>query len=657
MTCGLSISLTRTAQRFFLPLALCFLVPSLAFGQRDSLDERGRLMNSSTVYDTSPGTAVLIFSVCAEQSGVRLDRQALMKLVNHADNSALWQTTEDASQGVFTNIPYGIYELEVSAVGYLSTHRELSVLTSPPEIEIVLKRDPSAMNLDLTDGFMSPRARKQAKQAVSSLKSNDLKQAEKKLTEAYKLAPSSPDVNFLLGYLYYQKKDFAQAGNYLGTATNLSPHNAQALTLLGRTGLEREDYPAARSALEQAILADANNWLPHGLLATAYLHQNEYGKARDEAQVALARGGGAATSESNPVQLVLGEALLGLGQNQEAVKALNVFLEQSPRHPMLAQVRALIAELNDRPDATTSHDGSVENVPLSEAHIAVMDPLDALPAPGLSLKPWKPAGVDEVKPPLASNVACPAERVIEESGKRVDELVGDLSRFSAIEDLYHQSLDAYGIPIRTETRKYDYVASINRPQPGSVLVDEYRSDKLSLSGYPDQIASTGFATLALVFHPEMRTDFEMTCEGLGDWRGQAAWLVHFRQIETRPNRMHSYKVGPQVFRVDLKGRAWITADKFQIVRMEADLVKPMPEIRLLSEHQVVEYGPVPFTQKNTTLWLPKNAEIYFDFRKHHYYRRHSFDHYMLFSVDTEEKPKAPKVQKDPQEKPVKPPGS
>ncbi|HEX3819034.1 MAG TPA: tetratricopeptide repeat protein [Candidatus Sulfotelmatobacter sp.] len=632
-----------------------------ALAQRGGLmNDPGPLMNTSTAYSTSPGTGVLIFTVCAERSGVHLDRQALMKLVNHADNSALWQTTEDTSTSIFTNVPYGVYDVEVSAVGYLSAHRELSVLSSlrPSDIEIVLKRDPSALKLDVSDSVMSPKARKQAKQAVSSLKSNDLKQAERKLAEAYKLAPSSPDVNFLFGYLYYQKKDFTQAGNYLGTAANLSPHNAQVLTLLGRAGLERKDYPAARSALERAILVDANNWLPHGLLADTYLRQKDYGKARDEAQAAIAKGGASAKSDSAPAQLVLGEALLGLGQEQDGIKALNLFLEQSPRHPMSGQVRALIADLNDRPAVANSGESSAAgNVPPSGLHITAVDPLEALPPPGLSLKPWQPAGVDDVKPPVASDVACPIQKVIDESGKRVDELVEDIARFSAIEDLFHQSLDPYGIPVRTETRKYDYVAAITRPQPGLVLVDEFRSDKLMLSGYPDQIASTGFATLALVFHPDMRSDFEMTCEGLGDWHGQAAWLVHFRQLENRPNRMHSYKVGNRVFRVDLKGRAWITADKFQIVRIEADMVKPIPEIRLLSEHQVVEYGPIPFPRKNATLWLPKNAEIYFDFRKHHYYRRHSFDHYMLFSVDSEEKRNEPQVKKEAKQEPAKSPGN
>ena len=226
---------------------------------------------------------------------------------------------------------------------------------------------------------------------------------------------------------------------------------------------------------------------------------------------------------------------------------------------------------------------------------------------------------------------------------RVQELVDDVARFAAVEDLFHQSLDNYGVPSRTETRKYNYVASISEPEPGYLAVDEYRADKMDYSGYPDGIASTGFAALALVFHPHMRDNFTMTCEGLGDWHGQATWLVHFQQREDRPNRMHSYKVGGQTFPVPLKGRAWITPDKFQIVRIEAEMVHPIPEILLASEHQVVEYGPVPFEKKNTTLWLPKSAEIYFDFRKHRYYRRHSFDHYMLYSVDTQEKRKEPQV--------------
>jgi hypothetical protein len=72
-------------------------------------------------------------------------------------------------------------------------------------------------------------------------------------------------------------------------------------------------------------------------------------------------------------------------------------------------------------------------------------------------------------------------------------------------------------------------------------------------------------------------------------------------------------------------------------------MRTVPEIRLLGEHQTVEYGPVLFVKKNEQLWLPKSAELYFDFRQHRYYRRHSFDRYVLFSVDSSQKISVPKL--------------
>lgn len=631
-------------------LIFCFSLTAPA--QRGGLNDPQHLAEVSVSYNTAPGTGVLVFNVFSEHTTAHLDRQALIKLINSTDHTATFQTTDDNAQSVLSNVAFGNYEVEVSAVGYLSEHKELLVTNSlaPSKIEIVLHRDPAAVHLDLADSFISPKARKEAKHAIVLLKSNNLAAAQKQLDQAYGLAPNSADVNFLLGYLHFEKKEYPKAANYLGAAATLSPHNGQAWTLLGRTNLESEDYPAARSALEQAVIADGENWLPHSLLADSYLHQKEFGKARDEAQIALAKGQSVNKSASSPANLVLGEALLGLGQDQEGIQALNKFLDESPRHPVAGQVRELIAQIKDRaPDSPSPKPDSVpskEDPNAPGVRLFGIDPIQAMSPPTLTVKAWQPPSVDDRAPSVVPNVECPEAQVIEESGSRVRELVDDVQRFAAVEDLFHQALDNFGIPVRTEKRKYNYVASISETEPGFIGVDEYRAEKMTLEGYPDQIASSGFVTLALVFHPHMRDNFEMKCEGLGDWRGQASWLVHFRQREDRPSRMHAYKVGNQLHTVDLKGRAWITADKFQIVRIEADMVRPMPEIKLLSEHQAVDYGPVPFPAKNATLWLPKSAEIYFDFRKHRYYRRHSFDHFMLYSVDTEEKRKVPVAKPD-----------
>ena len=149
----------------------------------------------------------------AERSNVHLDRQALLKLVSLSSQSATWQTSEDNSQAVFTNVPYGTYDVEVSAVGYLTAHKQMQVMVAlhPLETVIVLHRDPEAVNLDVGDSVLPPKVRKATKRAVSALKSGNFNGAQKELDEAYKSSPSSPDLNFLLGYLYFQKRDFGQA--------------------------------------------------------------------------------------------------------------------------------------------------------------------------------------------------------------------------------------------------------------------------------------------------------------------------------------------------------------------------------------------------------------------------------------------------------------
>jgi len=643
------MSRLSTVAKYSLSRALCFLGIVTALGlsapsqdmpnpHLDNLKNRLYVPGMSS-YNTAPGTGVLIFHIFAEKSGSRLGAPSRLDLTNLANHIGVFQTIDGDGEGVFVNLAFGNYEIEVSALGFLSARQQVQVVSTihPEPIDIVLQRDPSAVKLELAVSDMSPKARKQAKSGLSLLKSGLFPEAQKELEKAYKLSPDNADVNFLLGYLYFQKRDYSQAQTYLGTATKLSPHNTEAMIMLGRTDLAMENYPAARSALEQAVLADTDNWLPHNLLADTYLRQKNYDKARDEAQVALSKGQRGGKNTSSPAEVVLGQAFLGLGQQQEAIQAFNVFLKESPQNPLVYQVRSLISELTtNNPSAVPEGNPHTEDTATSRA-----DPLAAVPDPELTTQAWRPFDVDDANPTLAPGVACPATQVLEESGKKVQAFAQDLARFAADEDLLHQSIDPFGFATHTETRKYSYVALVSEPQPGGVSIEEFRSDKSSQEGDPDGIQSTGFITLALVFHPDFQKDFAFDCEGQGDWHGQNSWLVHFRQRQDRPNRMHSYSAGGRDFPVGLKGRAWISTDQFQIVRIEADIVNPVQEIQLLSEHQAVDYGPIPFPKKNTTLWLPKSAEIYFGFRKNHYYRRHSFDHYMLFSVDTNEKSKDP----------------
>jgi tetratricopeptide (TPR) repeat protein len=617
-------------------LALSLFISATASSQ-DRFNGMGSTTSTITSYDSWAEGTVLIVTVYSENNKKRLDRQSVVKVLNPITQIVKWQTTNDQSEATIGNVIQGHYEVEVSAVGYITAHKEVPIIgnLNRIQLEMILQRDPEALRLGFADGAMPPKVRKQTKHGVSALKSGNLDQAQKWLGAAYQAAPANADLNFLMGYLNYQQKDFGHAQTYLGKAAELNPHDVQSLTLLGRLGLQNADYVSASSTLEKAVSADSEYWMAHNLLADAYLKQQKYEGARDQAQLAIDKG----KTGANAARLVLGQAQVNLGKRADGIQTLKAFLDGSPRNPTAPQVRSLIAELEAR-------ESSLDATPTATAALTPLtgiDPLLASPDLSFTIKPWQPPGIDETKLSMAAGVACPFDNVIEMSGNRVKDLVNDVSRIAAIEHLLHEQVDEIGNPISKETRDFNYVSAISEDKPGFLAVDEYRAEHLGLSDFPDQISSSGFAALALVFHPDMRDNFEMKCEGLGDWHGQSVWLVHFRQRDDRPARIHDYKVGAETYAVKLKGRAWITTDKFQIVRIESELVNPMKPIQLLSEHQIVEYGPVPFQRKNMELWLPKTAEIYFDFRHHRYYRRHSFDHYMLFAVDADEKRKEPKA--------------
>src|ERR1700735_606375 len=242
-------------------LVLGLLHSAPASAQSDPFNAMGSTTNLTPGYDSRGGGTVLLLKVYAGNNKKRLDRQSVIKLNNQTTHTISWQTTNDESEASFGDVPFGHYDIEVSAVGYLTSHKEMQVISAlnTVDLDVVLQPDPTALKLDV-DEAMPTKARKETKHGVSALKSGNLKQAQRWLDAAYQLAPANSDINFLMGYLSYQEKDFDHAQTYLGVAANLNPRDVQSLTLLGRLGLQKEDYAAASSNLEKAVAADSEYW-------------------------------------------------------------------------------------------------------------------------------------------------------------------------------------------------------------------------------------------------------------------------------------------------------------------------------------------------------------------------------------------------------------
>ncbi len=490
------------------------------------------------------------------------------------------------------------------------------------------------------------KARKHLDKGLAAFRAGQLKRAQQELKDAYHAAPQSAATNYLLGALYLRMNDLPQSERYFASAAAIQPRDVAALVGLGHVRYQQGDLQGSAEALHQAVAVDATNWQALWLLAQIDLRRRNFPRALSEAQDAVQSAHGKAAG----AEFIEGEAQAELGRTAEAIRTLQAFLKDAPSDPNAPLARQLAGKLELFPAAQQTPGTFVMNLgPTTRVRLdAAAKASDATPAlavsaPVLPLPNWEPPSADEQKPPVADGVVCPAGEVIRKAGERVSELVNDINRIDATENVTQEELSVLGRPIATEKRTFDYEISIMDSSSGLLNVSESRRSADG-STFLDHVSMFGLADLPLVFHSSLRRDFTLTCEGLGQWDGRATWLVYFRQRSDRPAQIRSYQfLDGSSYDAALDGRAWIAADTDQIVRIQAGLMKAIPQIGIGSEEDVIEYGPVPFHSLNGVLWLPKSADIYYSYKHRPYHRHHAFRDYRLFSVSASEKIAPPDV--------------
>lgn len=217
-------------------------------------------------------------------------------------------------------------------------------------------------------------------------------------------------------------------------------------------------------------------------------------------------------------------------------------------------------------------------------------------------------GVDEGVPKVLPGASCDLPVVLHGVGERMTQFVSNLEKFSATEHIVHFRVDSSGVLRARETRSFEYVVLVSQNPVQGFQLDEYRNGSTDPRQFPAEIATEALPVMALIFHPLMVSDFKLTCEGLGQWDGHPSWQVRFEQRQDRPNRIRYYKIQGNYFPVGLKGRAWIDAGTYQVLRLETDLIHPVKGIELARERLSIEYGQVQFRSHDLQLWLPKTAD-------------------------------------------------
>ncbi len=255
---------------------------------------------------------------------------------------------------------------------------------------------------------------------------------------------------------------------------------------------------------------------------------------------------------------------------------------------------------------------------------------------------WPPANIDAAIPPVAQGVSCPLDEVLKGAGQRVKELIENVDRFTATEEMDSSEIGADGRANRDLKYTFNYLAEVGPARDGDLRFEESRKQVGKYNPNPVPIRTVGLSVGAAVFHPLRYSDFAIACEGLGEWHSHPAWQLRFEQRPDKKPRFQAVFSDGNWYDVKLKGRAWISEKNSEIEHLDFDLLETISKIQLFTEHMSVDYRAVDFPKRNTQLWLPESVDFYIDVGGHRFYNRHEFTDFILFGVETAQKIQQPK---------------
>ena len=615
-----------------------FLVPSLllasgclltipAFAQQpmplstsDGLDSPGNATLSAAVVTSS------LEILLQDPDGNLVDKEALVTLSDKT-GKVCRQGTAKAGFAKFRDLAPSQYKIMVLAPGF---EREVVQVDAESNYESTITirlREMPDENAALTAGVeaLNPKAQRELGKALALMHANKLIEARAHLEAANRIAPNRAEVKYLFGLYFVQSKDDAQARLYWTRTLELNPQHLMALLSLGELYLQENRATDALPYLKQAVDAEPTSWRAHAFVAEAEFREGSIEDAIEHAERAMELGHG----QAEKVRPLLAAALAKSGEKDRAIELLQSFRKD---HPGDDRVTKQLRNLTASTDSTGAGGSAKTGEGLADAALE-----EAVSLPQLSN--WRPADIDEKVPAVVAGPTCKLEDVLRETGKRTLEFMKSVDRFTATEFMTHESINKWGLPSTPEQRRFEYLVSIQEAPPGFLNVQEFRkSTNRSPTEFPDGVATNGLPALMLIFHPTYAGSFEFTCEGLTHSSSGLAWQVHFRQRSDKPNHIRAYRLGVNgpSYPVALKGRAWIATNTFEVKRLETDMIAPIPEIRLFTDHTAVEYGPVHFKKRQVDLWLPKTAEVYYDWKGRRIHRQHNFKSYLLFAIDDTE---------------------
>jgi tetratricopeptide (TPR) repeat protein len=395
--------------------------------------------------------------------------------------------TAKAGRVKFEDVPATKWQVLVVAPGFVQELVQVDAGAKNATSASIQLRAISAEDASFSAGLAALPARAQTElgKVLAAMHANKPAEARSHLEAANKAAPNRPEVNYLFGLYFSQAKDFTQANSFWTKTLEANPKHFLALLSMGEAFLHENKAAEALPYLERAVEAEPTSWRAYALLANAEMHEGSTNEAIQNAERALELGHG----QAEKVQPFLAGALAKHGEKERAIALLRSYLKD---HPADAAAQKQLEKMQT---ASVVH-GAMRSEETSE-ETATME-ANSLP----EVSNWLPPDIDEKVPAVEAGATCQIDEVLREAGKRMEEFVGNVERFTATEFVTHESINKWGMASSPEQRRFEYLVSVHEVIPGFLKVDEYRSNSNnSPVEFPGGVETNGLPALVLIFHP------------------------------------------------------------------------------------------------------------------------------------------------------------
>jgi len=620
------------APAFFLALSL-LAHPSFICGQNPPGARQGGVRGIRV--QTEP---VSVSVSVRDQRGLPIESSALVRLYSNVRNYNVTSPTREVSTASFSDVAAGEYVVEVRCTGYKTATEQVSVSSAGASVSVYVYLHPesenSPANRPPSGVVMSPKLQNVIDKGLELMRKQHYEPARVQFAKAQQLAPSNSDVLYLLGtselglqHKFLARQDFEQALAF-------NPAHERALLALGELQLEAGETEVAIKAIEKAYEINGAAWRTHYLLASAYAKTGLMVEAESHANRAVTLGG----DKASKAALLLGQIQFAEGKETAATETWKRLITEFPGTPAANEAKTRLSWASET---------YKENPKQAEISLP-------LPVIGPDLfsagedSPWAPPDIDSKEYLLAQDAPCEKDQILDHALLRLKLQLENFEKFTATERIEHQEIDRNGVPGPVKTKNFSYIVFVKPYEQESFYLEESRNGTIDVASFPTSLATTGLNSLGVsVVQFAHKNIFVYQCEGLSNMRGQAAWQIRFEEAKGTEAHVRQWKRNGMTYNVPMKGRIWVAATSYDLLRIETDLREPVEKLQLTRDHLLVDYGPVQFQQGNQMLWLPWNAEMYMELHRKRYHHKHLLTDYLLFEVDIANKVGKPKEQPPP----------